>query len=584
MRFRTTLILLLILAVVGLTAFFWPEVEQEETGEVAQLFPDFRRQSCERLELSSPESATMTIVRMRGEVDIWQIETPFVAEADDEFIDGVLRDLENAYRYEETAGGTLADYGLESPRLKLTFELDGGDSHTLHFGDVDPRLKEKSDIFVRIDDDETVYRTKRVLYDALSRQKDELRERSVISPKLMTIFDVQQFEIHDESRIVFARQVAGQWEIEKPITAPGSMPEIRTFLGTVLSLQIDRFAADQPDDRAPFGLEPPRGRIVLASGPDKAAQRVELLVGGEDPEKEGNVFVAIEGRDSVYSVVDDQGELRPKVSETVLFTGSDLRDPRLFGAVRYSAQELEVKGPGDVRWVLGRPDLEWEILEPIRRRADAASVGQLLDRLDLASFKGFIDEPKDLAAYGLAEPAVEMRLAYGDPVRTAEVHLGSIDGDAQFVRRVDQGTVGQVQETAFDFLGLEFWPYIERPFWRLDPAAITALEIEMGDQSRRFTRSGDGWQSGATPDDAIEAVLERLVMLSGDEVFERRPEQGLESPAARVRLEIGTEQHVLLIGLPSNDRDIYRFAALEGAPESKTVESSILRDLESLVK
>ncbi len=586
MRFRTTLILLFILAVLGLTFWFWPELESDTVGEVDLLFPTFSRASCERLVLRPPEGDELIIERRDAESGLWEITQPFLAEADDEFVDQVLRDLETSYRFQETGAGSLADYGLETPRLELTFRLAGEEARRIRFGSADLRRQDRPDVFIQIDDDESVYRTQRSLFDALDRQADELRERSVISPRLMNVFDVQRLEVHHEGGLLFAQQVGGQWEIEKPVVAPGDNTVIRSLLSTLLMLQIDRFVADQSADLARFGLAPPRGKVVLASGAGPTASSVTLLIGGDDPERPSNVFVTIAGRGSVYSVIDDQGSLRPNVTAVVSMTADDVRDGRIFGAVRYVSQRIEVQGPGETHWILERPQLDWRVLEPIQRLADTPSVGQLLDRLDLARFAAFLADPGEAgrAELGLADPEITIRLTYGDPPREAIVHLGATDPAGQVVWREDQGTFGRVETAALGFLANGFWPYIERPFWTIRQNDVLELEVRVEGAERSFRRGESGWESDPIPPDAIEAVVRRLVSLAGDEVYERTPEQGLESPIARVKLTTEAGAHVLLIGAPLPRRDEFRFAALESAPEAKAISADFLAELELLVR
>ncbi len=156
MKPRNTLILFAILVVLAAYVFLVevPKSKQtpQEEPQTAALW-EIAQDDITRLE--AVKSDGQRLVLERAEDKTWWIREPIVYEADENRVAGALGDLATL-RYTRAISDTvnLADYGLATPTMTVTFTLADGASHTLRVGDQNPTRTYR---YVMADDRPEVY-------------------------------------------------------------------------------------------------------------------------------------------------------------------------------------------------------------------------------------------------------------------------------------------------------------------------------------------------------------------------------------------------------------------------------------------
>jgi hypothetical protein len=210
------------------------------------------------------------------------------------------------------------------------------------------------------------------------------------------------------------------WRLRQPIDFPADYWQVDALVRTLAELDYTRKLDDY--DAADVGLDSPRGRVVvLLDGGGKKELRIGASVPGSD-----GVIVAV-GDESSASVV--AGSLWASVDKDA----SEWRDKDLFAPEREDvvAMTLEHAGapaapapapadgataaPSRVR--LAKSGDDFELVEPIRDRADADGVNALLRELTGLRASAFLDTPPPLASIGLDPPRAKLtvELQSGEP-------------------------------------------------------------------------------------------------------------------------------------------------------------------------
>lgn len=214
---------------------------------------------------------------------------------------------------------------------------------------------------------------------------------------------------------------------------------------------------------------------------------------------------------------------------------------------------------------LTRTGERWAITEPLRTRADAGRVDELLGAIVRARSEGFLyDQPKDLVPFGLATPDARLEIEFagdgGAAKRTllvgAPLGVGSADRYAMIegipsVVRLSTGTQAMLFP-AFESL-------IDPVATAVRAADVKRIEIRGASETVELTRSLDHWtvaaSKGGTDSAAIPANVAAVDALLTALCTTRAPEMGLG--AFPKEMEVAT---VLLFGFDGKPLDVIRVA------------------------
>lgn len=224
------------------------------------------------------------------------------------------------------------------------------------------------------------------------------RVTPIFAPDELDVDDVTRIELErDGERFVFERDDNAWMQLE-PVAYPMTAYSMRRLAILASGLESAGVVDASAADAAALGLDPPRAVLRISAG--EASWTLELGRLGIG----GRAYIRRAGSDVIHVV--DQS-LHERV---LVMRPSEWRERRLFMTVGAGTNRIEIER-ADGTLALESRDRRWRLTSPVRARADAAAVDQLLDALARAEGAGFIlDEPDDLEAFGLATPAGRVRV------------------------------------------------------------------------------------------------------------------------------------------------------------------------------
>ena len=205
----------------------------------------------------------------------------------------------------------------------------------------------------------------------------------------------------DEPTLVFQRSERG-WQQIEPFAHPLDIFSIRQLLVQAAHIevteQLDPHELQGGRSEEALALNPPRAELTFR-WPDGA---VTLQFGRRAVA--GRWYVRIRGYEHVYVA---SGDLHDRAVE---MDPKEWRDRTIFTAADVDADQIIVQQGAD-RTVLKRERKQWLMTEPVRTRLSDPARDELFSALGRARSGGFIlDQPDDLAKFGLAEPVASIEV------------------------------------------------------------------------------------------------------------------------------------------------------------------------------
>ncbi len=397
-----------------------------------------------------------TLVR-NGEA--WQLTQPLEWPANPAAVARIISDLQFldheasfAVADLKTNGQSLADYGLEQPKLVVEFgngAVPGSAvpvlKTTLRLGDT---TKIGNRLYLLSPDEKRIHVVSRALADSLALPVDQLRTDSLLT---IPVFEARSLRIQSTARVALRRESVQRWIFDTPIVARASTDETERTLAALGALRAKTFVTDNPLATLPSAS--PAFRITIEGN----NRRETLLLGTPVPvpppaptapapalppsappplavPASQDYYAQIEGRPALFTVAIPTGDKSLKATldraqETLrekrvldfdprAVTAITLKAPNTSGESTLTLQRLEA--PADSAGLAA-----WQIIRrepgtaaPQTLPADRALVQRLLEQLQLLSAQIFTsDAPTaaDLERWGFARPEREITLTLARP-------------------------------------------------------------------------------------------------------------------------------------------------------------------------
>lgn len=402
MRSKFTLVLLALnLALFGylvLSERPWAKTRTIDENRRRVLGPEAANLAKLEITARPDPAAAPTTIRLERDLkgDAWSIKEPLDWPANDFAVRRILGELqflehETSFSVAELSrnGQTLADYGLQEPRLVLTAtpapaspDAPAPSPIVLRIGDtaaVGDRL------YVLSPDGSRIHVVGRTLAEALIPDLARLRSDQLLT---IPVFETRALTLQAGATRTRLRRDHARWLFEAPITARAAKTPVELALNSLTSLRVARFLPS-PLPLETTGLASPRLRITLEGN----ARREILRLGNPATAPAAGadtieVYAALDERTTPFTVA-----VPLRVLETLDSAQTALRDrrildfdPGLVTSITISAPEptpsLRIQkldtAPGEPpAWQLSSSLLSAPL------RADADLVDKLLRRLQL---------------------------------------------------------------------------------------------------------------------------------------------------------------------------------------------------------
>ena len=254
--------------------------------------------------------------------------------------------------------------------------------------------------------------------------------------------------------------------------------------------------------------------------------------------------------------------------------------------------EIRVKSASGDTTTLRKESGVWQIVEPIKTRADESEVSGMTSALAQLSVVRVIDEnPANLKDYGLGAPRIEVAFKTdADKTLANTLLIGekSPTGADLFAGRQGQKRVFLIpayQESSFNRSTFELR---DKTVLKFERDKVDGLEVSGGGKSLQFAKEGGDWKLKKPLDvradfGSVEGLVGRLQTVQMKSIVTNEPsaadlkKYGLDKPAATVNLNMGSARATLLVGGKADDTTVY--ARDTSKPVVMTIESSLADEL-----
>jgi hypothetical protein len=449
MRFRTTIILILLL--LGLGAYvYWVELPKAEQEAKKKTLFEFTPADTTEVDLAYADREI--VLKKSG--DEWRLAKPIDAPADQttaKNLVNAIAECEVKKTLDETATD-LPQYGLDQPFVKVTVKLKDKELPTILVGKNAPV---GFSTYLKKADDPKIILTSSSFRSGMDKKVKDLRDKTIVA---FEDKDVHKVQLHGEAKDIALVQKDDNWSIEQPAAYAADATAMRSFLSTLRSMRAVDFPADQPTDLSTYGLDNPRLTVTLYLGKENAEKR--LLLGKETDKKE--VYVQASGQPTVYTVSD-------WVFRDLNKSLADFRDKTVFAFDRDKITAVDVarKEGGQFKLVRG-DDKQWRVEGVGGGKPAETTISQFIGDLhDLKGYEIAADNPTDLAQFGLDQPLLKATVVGEGDKPVGTVLAGSrqtADGKKEYTAMIAGGpTVFLVRDYLFTRLDKHPQDFVEKP-------------------------------------------------------------------------------------------------------------------------
>jgi hypothetical protein len=371
--------------------------------------------------------------------DTWFVTQPLEWPANENAVDRIVNELqflqhETSFSVADLAknGQSLADYGLDHPKLTVTFTSGdpgaggaAGKPISLRLGDT---TKDGLRLYVLSPDGERIHVVSQSLARSLALTFDELRSDSIFT---IPVFEARSLNLETAapaSLRIRLRRDGSRWTFETPIIARASKNATELAINALNALRVKTFVTDHPPARLPsdnpslrISLEGRNRRETLDLG--DVVPSAPVAPGATARAGDPEYYAQLEGRAALFTVV-IPGALMTRLNHAQ----DTLRETHILDFDTHAVTAVTLAAPNHPPLTLQRLETgaqsaelpSWQIVlrsdgaqAPQILPADRGAVTRLLEQLSLLTAKKFqSDAPRDadLEAWGFNQPEREITL------------------------------------------------------------------------------------------------------------------------------------------------------------------------------
>lgn len=415
----------LVLVAAGLGAYIYVTGGRDPARETREKVFAVEAGAIEEITIETGDETTV----LQKRDGAWRLTAPVDTEADEtetSTLTSQLASLELNRVVEEDAA-ELAEYGLETPRVAVSFRA-GETRARLRIGDTTPT---GSDVYATLDGSRRVFLLSSYLENTFRKAPFDLRDKRLLR---IPRDQVEAIEITEGGRTIRFAKSEGDWRLEQPYRARGDYGTIEGLLTRLVTSPMAAVVAEQAEALAPYGLDRPVQTVRVIAGSATAV----LHVGRED---DGRRLARDESRRLVFAIDRTLAEDLARNAEA--YRNKDVFDFRLYNAERAVvtregrrvelAKQKDEESGSDVWRRVGGPEVHASVIEDLLSK---------LSNLRAQSFSA------TTASTGLDTPVLEVEVTF-DQGRTERVVFGRSANEV-VAARADEPGAARLDTAAFD--------------------------------------------------------------------------------------------------------------------------------------
>jgi Domain of unknown function (DUF4340) len=423
---KSTLALALVLAGLGAYIYYTADQPADTTSSQEKVFSGVTSTDIDAVTI---KSAAGEVTSLKKDAGAWQLVSPVAAKAAESELSSITSAIEQLEitRVIDENPASLAEYGLETPRLQVDFtSANGKPSGTLMLGEKSPT---GASLYARRNDEKKVFLVPAYQEQTLNKSTFDLRDKTLIAFEREKI---DGLEIVGGGRSLQFKKAPGEWTLTRPVTARADFGSVEAVVGRLETAQMKSIAAAEPTaaELRKFGLDKPQATVTVHQG----SARATLEIGGAAGED------AVYARDlSRPAIMTVETAIADELKKGV----DDYRRKDVFEFRAFNTQHIEltrgsqtltldrVKGEGE------NPQDSWKRASPTAADADKTKVEELLAGLADIRAVSFTDST---AGTGLDKPVLTVFAKFEDGAAKEErVTFGQRGSDVFASRPGDAG-------------------------------------------------------------------------------------------------------------------------------------------------
>lgn len=483
MRYRVTLFLLFISTVLFIRIYLLEKQDAEkndtDSDSVGLFGPDILL--ADRLELKGMAlgEGEGRLLRKKGN-DQWQIEKPMNWPANFYIVNQILNQIqflpkEYSFTVDSIlkAGKTLADYGLQEPRLELT--LGWGEKHQVVAFGHPSEIGNKT--YLLGPGRKKIYAISQQLETSLLNKLELWRSQEIFTIPVIEIGSIS-LEINDSGSLTKIRleKTGDAWKLEAPIKADADTSLVNERINVLQGVKALGFLRGKSGQEAEEALLKPLIRITLNG--TTQGQTLELA----EPLEEGKPFLyaKFDAYPTTYFIVSadpfdnlQQAQTYFRQKQFLDFELTQISNIRIEAEdSQVSLQKLErgdwqVQEAGEARWLQAENPVVQKLLE-------------FLATAKALSFPHDAPSQADLQRLGLESPLRTVTLSRGQNTEPISLLFGQTEsGETLYAKLADNPFVYEVDNSMIDQLKPDPLHYRDRRLFPDNPVPEGATLKEL---------------------------------------------------------------------------------------------------------
>jgi hypothetical protein len=354
------------------------------------------------------------------------------------------------------------------------------------------------------------------------------------------------------------RRRDNKWRLEIPIKDQADAALVENLLSDLETWQKEGTipAKDIDADKSKlneYGLNRPKLKLKLI-GSDRPPE----ILFGKDAALEGRMYVRFENSKETFLA-------KQSVKKDIDKKAEEFRDKKLTDVTTAQVRRIVLKTPAGEMELEKKGD-HWDIVKPLRARADDEKVGDLLAQVTTARIQQFVaDDHGDLRPYGLAEPRGSITLfsqegrkdqkveiadsikVFGQDDKGQMLQIGSVpekEKDQVYVRFAPRGAVYTLPKKVEEALNTKPADLRDYHLVRIDTNVLDRITIDVPGKGKTVLARKDGnWtiasRNNAPADSrAVRRLIDTLqnarVTRFVEDVASNLPKYGLDKPRLQI--------------------------------------------------
>ena len=354
------------------------------------------------------------------------------------------------------------------------------------------------------------------------------------------------------------RRRDNKWRLEIPINDQADAALVENLLSDLETWQKEGTipAKDIDADKSKlneYGLNRPKLKLKLI-GSDRPPE----ILFGKDAALEGRMYVRFENSKETFLA-------KQSVKKDVDKKAEEFRDKKLTDVTTAQVRRIALKTPAGEMELEKKGD-HWDIVKPLRARADDEKVGDLIAQVTTARIQQFVaDDHGDLRPYGLAEPRGSITLfsqearkdqkveiadsikVFGQDDKGQMLQIGSVpekEKDQVYVRFAPRGAVYTLPKKIEEALNTKPADLRDYHLVRIDTNVLDRITIDVPGKGKTVLAHKDGDWTIASRNNApadsravrrlIDALQNARVTRFVEDVASNLPKYGLDKPRLQI--------------------------------------------------